>query len=154
MKFYALRRLCWTAVGVGGVIAAVACSTGRENSAPQIVSIGAATKADASVEISFVLFDLEESPTDVKVEYAIDGGSFAAVSAISLGGSGTKGLATRIFDYSAVPQGFPHKFLWAAQSESPAIGLDDSLVVRVTPTDGLTGAGLSTSPFSLRALGF
>ena len=152
MNCYSLRILCLAAVG--GTAAIGACSSGRENTAPQIVSISAATKVDAGVQISFVLFDLEESPTDIKVEYAVDGGSFAAVSAIPLGGSGTKGLATRVFDYNSVPQGFPHKFLWAAQSETPTIGLDDSLVVRVTPTDGLLGTGLSTTAFTLRALGF
>ncbi|MBI3071083.1 MAG: hypothetical protein HYY84_03045 [Deltaproteobacteria bacterium] len=153
-RFFAAATLGSASIGALGVVAVPACSTGRENTAPQVLSIGAAIRVDASVQISFVLFDLEESPTDVAVEYAVDGGSFSAVTAIPIGGSGTRGLATRVFDYQSVPQGFPHRFLWAAQSETPAIGLDDPLVVRVTPSDGLTGAGLATGAFTLRSLGF
>ncbi len=153
-RFFAATALGALSIGALWVVSLPGCSTGRENTAPQIVSVGAAIKVDASVQVSFVLFDLEESPTDIAVEYAVDGGAFAAVTAIPLGGSGTRGLATRVFDYSSQPLGFPHRFLWAAQSETPAIGLDDSLVVRVTPSDGLAGAGLSTTAFTLRSLGF
>ncbi|MHC5037292.1 MAG: NHL domain-containing protein [Planctomycetota bacterium] len=151
-----MKRLLWIACGllwllsgcayIGAISAAVLLSQEEEEELPNIPPVAFSLTAVAvspidTVTLHYALQDLNADPAHVTVEYSADGGAnFAACT--ELVGSGSEGTTF----LPASPEWTDHVFAWDAPVD--LAGYNQSIILRIIPTDSLSGALGTSHTFS------
>jgi hypothetical protein len=113
----------------------------RIRPAPRVEVTTPAEPRAADVIISYVLYDTENYPASIIVQYSLDGGTTYAIATEGPGGDGITALATN-------ERGIAHCFVWDSVTDAGYVN-EDNVKIAINATTRKTGIASITGNFIL-----